>query len=240
MPAAASDTLSVACPPRSSWSRSRCRPTATATARSPSRSPTRRPLGRARLASRRRARLGPRRRRSGRCARYLDGWQEYSFELEDIAEVSPGKVVGICRERGVDREGVPVDRRFGGLWVVEDAQDRLLVHLPDPEGGGPGRPRAGEPRAPGSGPAGRGAAAAGARERARRAARSPRPGSTEEQRRAAKARARLQRARSDRPAQAGQDLDRDLRGLGRALADPHALGLERLLLRLRRCPRSRR
>ncbi len=58
----------------------------------------------------------------GRCARYLDGWQEYSFELEDIAEVSPGKVVGICRERGVDSKGVPVDRRFGGLWVVEDAK----------------------------------------------------------------------------------------------------------------------
>lgn len=53
---------------------------------------------------------------------YLDGWQEYSFELEDIAEVSPGKVVGICRERGVDAKGDPVDRRFGGLWVVEDAK----------------------------------------------------------------------------------------------------------------------
>jgi hypothetical protein len=51
--------------------------------------------------------------------RYLDSWQEYSFDLEDIAEVSPGKVVGICRERGRDDHGVPVDRRFGGLWVVE-------------------------------------------------------------------------------------------------------------------------
>lgn len=54
--------------------------------------------------------------------RYLDDWQEYSFELEDIAEVTPGKVVGICRERGVDSHGVPVDRRFGGLWVVEGAK----------------------------------------------------------------------------------------------------------------------
>jgi ketosteroid isomerase-like protein len=51
--------------------------------------------------------------------RYLDGWQEYRFDLEDIAEVAPGKVVGICRERGLDRNGIPVDRRFGGLWVVE-------------------------------------------------------------------------------------------------------------------------
>jgi len=54
--------------------------------------------------------------------RYLDGWQEYAFELEDVAEVTPGKVVGICRERGVDSHGVSVDRRFGGLWVVEGAK----------------------------------------------------------------------------------------------------------------------
>jgi hypothetical protein len=51
--------------------------------------------------------------------RYLDSWEQYSFELEDLAEVSPGKVVGICRERGIDSNGVAVDRRFGGLWVVE-------------------------------------------------------------------------------------------------------------------------
>jgi ketosteroid isomerase-like protein len=51
--------------------------------------------------------------------RYLDSWEQYSFELEDIAEVSPGKVVGICREQGIDANGVSVDRRFGGLWVVE-------------------------------------------------------------------------------------------------------------------------
>ena len=51
--------------------------------------------------------------------RYLDGWQEYRFDLEDVAEVAPGKVVGICRERGVDSNGVSVDRRFGGLWVIE-------------------------------------------------------------------------------------------------------------------------
>ena len=51
--------------------------------------------------------------------RYRESWESYSFELEDIAEVAPGKVVGICRERGTSREGVPVDRRFGGLWLVE-------------------------------------------------------------------------------------------------------------------------
>ena len=54
--------------------------------------------------------------------RYLDSWEQYAFELEDIAEVSPGKVVGICRESGVDSTGIPVDRRFGGLWVVEDGK----------------------------------------------------------------------------------------------------------------------
>ncbi|HEY6638100.1 MAG TPA: nuclear transport factor 2 family protein [Solirubrobacterales bacterium] len=51
--------------------------------------------------------------------RYLDSWEEYRFDLEDIAEVGPGKVVGICRERGKPKEGAAVDRRFGGLWVVE-------------------------------------------------------------------------------------------------------------------------
>jgi ketosteroid isomerase-like protein len=50
---------------------------------------------------------------------YLDSWKQYRFDLEDIAEVAPGKVVGICRERGIDAHGVSVDRRFGGLWVVE-------------------------------------------------------------------------------------------------------------------------
>ena len=51
--------------------------------------------------------------------RYLDGWEEYRFEIEDLAEVGPGKVVGICRERGKPKDGTPVDRRFGGLWIVE-------------------------------------------------------------------------------------------------------------------------
>jgi ketosteroid isomerase-like protein len=51
--------------------------------------------------------------------RYLDGWENYRFEIEDLAEVGPGKVVGICRERGKLEDGTPVDRRFGGLWVVE-------------------------------------------------------------------------------------------------------------------------
>lgn len=54
--------------------------------------------------------------------RYLDSWDTYIFELEDVAEVAPGKVVGICREQGIDAEGITVDRRFGGLWVVEGAK----------------------------------------------------------------------------------------------------------------------
>jgi len=53
---------------------------------------------------------------------YLDGWEQYRFDLEEIAEVGPGKVVGICRERGKPKDGVQVDRRFGGLWVVEDGK----------------------------------------------------------------------------------------------------------------------
>jgi ketosteroid isomerase-like protein len=54
--------------------------------------------------------------------RYLDSWQSYRFDVEDIAEVGPGNVVAICRERGEPKEGVPVDRRFGGLWVVENSK----------------------------------------------------------------------------------------------------------------------
>jgi ketosteroid isomerase-like protein len=54
--------------------------------------------------------------------RYLDGWESYRFDVEDIAEVGPGKVVAICRERGKPKEGSEVDRRFGGLWVVRDSK----------------------------------------------------------------------------------------------------------------------
>jgi ketosteroid isomerase-like protein len=54
--------------------------------------------------------------------RYLDGWAEYRFDVEDIAEVGPGKIVGICRERGKPTEGPAVDRRFGGLWLVEEGK----------------------------------------------------------------------------------------------------------------------
>jgi ketosteroid isomerase-like protein len=54
--------------------------------------------------------------------RYLDSWESYRFDVEDIAEVGPGKVVAICRERGKPKAGSPVDRRFGGLWVVEESK----------------------------------------------------------------------------------------------------------------------
>ena len=54
--------------------------------------------------------------------RYLDSWEQYRFDIEEIAEVGPGKIVGICRERGRPKHGVPVDRRFGGLWLVEEGK----------------------------------------------------------------------------------------------------------------------
>jgi ketosteroid isomerase-like protein len=54
--------------------------------------------------------------------RYLDSWEHYRFDVEDLAEVGPGKVVGICRELGKPKDGAPIDRRFGGLWVVEDGK----------------------------------------------------------------------------------------------------------------------
>jgi ketosteroid isomerase-like protein len=54
--------------------------------------------------------------------RYLDSWDQYRFDLEDVAEVGPATVVGICRERGKPKDGAPVDRRFGGLWVIEHSK----------------------------------------------------------------------------------------------------------------------
>ena len=51
--------------------------------------------------------------------RYLDNWEDYRFDVEDLAEVGSGKVVGICRERGKPKDAPAVDRRFGGLWIVE-------------------------------------------------------------------------------------------------------------------------
>ena len=54
--------------------------------------------------------------------RYLDSWEHYRFDVEDLAEVGQGKVVGICREHGKPRDGAEIDRRFGGLWIVEDGK----------------------------------------------------------------------------------------------------------------------
>jgi ketosteroid isomerase-like protein len=54
--------------------------------------------------------------------RYLNSWDEYSLEIEKIAEVRPGRIVGLCRERGIDEAGVQVDRRYGGLWIVEEGK----------------------------------------------------------------------------------------------------------------------
>ena len=51
---------------------------------------------------------------------YQGGWERYRFEVEKIAEVGSGKIVGLCRERGTETDGgLTVDRRYGGLWVVE-------------------------------------------------------------------------------------------------------------------------
>jgi ketosteroid isomerase-like protein len=131
--------------------------------------------------------------------RYLDGWESYSFELEDIAEVSPGKVVAICRERGVDREGVPIDRRFGGLWVVRQAKiASWSTYLTPKEAVRAARElAAGEPPPPKPKPAARPRPAQQAPASGPGPAQpQPRSGPTEEQRRAAKARARLQRQKA--------------------------------------------
>ena len=64
--------------------------------------------------------------------RYLDGWETYRFELEDIAEVGQGKVVGICRERGKPKDSVAIDRRFGCLWIVETGKIVSWTTYPTP------------------------------------------------------------------------------------------------------------
>jgi ketosteroid isomerase-like protein len=105
--------------------------------------------------------------------RYLDGWEDYRFDVEDLAELGPGKVVGICRERGKPKEGPGIDRRFGGLWIVEQgkitswatyltpreavrAAKELLGGRVDPEqvkrATGPAGIRTTEPAEPSSGP----------------------------------------------------------------------------------------
>lgn len=130
--------------------------------------------------------------------RYLDGWQSYSFALEEIAEAAPGKVVGICREQGVDAEGVPVDRRFGGLWVVERAKIASWSTYLTPKeavraarelaAADPPSPKPAPRRRPGPRIASQGAPPPAGNQ----AAGAP----SEAQRRAAKARARLQRHRA--------------------------------------------
>jgi len=143
--------------------------------------------------------------------RYLDGWESYRFDVEDIAEVGPGKVVAICRERGEPKEGVPVDRRFGGLWVVEDSKIVSWVTYLTPKeavraakellggrlkqdqikrGTGPARPTQPAPTEAATPPAAEtDAIESGAEERPRKRALTK----SEEQKRAARARAKLRR-----------------------------------------------
>ena len=67
--------------------------------------------------------------RAMRC--YLDSWESYSFDVEDIAEMGPGKVVGICRERGTPKEGVAVRPALRRTLDRRGREDRLLGDLPD-------------------------------------------------------------------------------------------------------------
>ena len=151
--------------------------------------------------------------------RYLDGWQQYRFDVEDLAEVGPGKVVGICRERGKRKDGVPVDRRYGGLWVVEESKIASWATYLTPReavraakellGGkidqaqikrqtGPSEPPQAEPAEalPVPPPAPESPPAIGTAERPRKKALTK----SEEQKRAARARAKLRRRFSRRSA----------------------------------------
>ena len=91
--------------------------------RSPSRSPVPRFAGTSGPPAPTAISSGATTRSSGRCAATSTAGRTTASTLEDLAEVGPGKVVGICRERGKPKDGPAVDRRFGGLWLVEDGQD---------------------------------------------------------------------------------------------------------------------
>lgn len=138
--------------------------------------------------------------------RYLDSWEEYRFEVEDIAEVAPGKIVGICRERGRDQNGVAVDRRFGGLWVVEEGRivswstyltPKEAVRAAKELAGGQLEPQ--RPKAEAAPKAKAPAAPKGTPEPEQKRAKSAKPLS-EEQKRAAKARAKLRKRASKQTA----------------------------------------
>jgi ketosteroid isomerase-like protein len=128
---------------------------------------------------------------------YLDGYEEYRFEVEKIAEVGDGKIVGQCRERGRDASGIRVDRRYGGLWIVENGKiiswatyltPREAVHAAREVGSG----RFAHERAD------QAAQAQAAQDAPKKRRPQPKPGDpdsfSEEQRRAAKRRAQLARA----------------------------------------------
>jgi len=143
--------------------------------------------------------------------RYLAAWDEYRFEVEKIAEVAPGRIVALCRERGRGESGVPVDRRYGGLWVVEDGKIvSWATYLTPKEAVGAARELEGSRFTPEGVPAPgpmaaprRAAGAKGAPSKKRRPARksakrksaeTSSAGFSEEQRQAAKRRAALARA----------------------------------------------
>jgi len=135
---------------------------------------------------------------------YLDSWEEYRFDLEDIAEVAPGKIVGICRERGRDTQGVPIDRRFGGLWVVEDG--RIVswsTYLTPKEAVRAAKELAGgelEPPKPPAAPAKAPPAEAQPEPEPAPAAKQPKKQVSDQQKRAAKARAKLRKRASKQTA----------------------------------------
>jgi ketosteroid isomerase-like protein len=146
--------------------------------------------------------------------RYLDSWEQYRFDVEDLAELGQGKVVGICRERGKPKDGVPIDRRLGGLWIVNDGKIaswatyltpkeavRAAKELVRAEPAPAPRPAPAKPAArPQPAPAERSSQPQPAPEQA-----APRPRKkaltlSEEQKRAARARARLRRRTSRKSA----------------------------------------
>ncbi len=54
--------------------------------------------------------------------RYFDGFEEYSFKVEKLASASDSAVVGVCSEQGTTLDGLPVDRRYGALWIVREGK----------------------------------------------------------------------------------------------------------------------
>jgi ketosteroid isomerase-like protein len=65
---------------------------------------------------------------------WLDAWDDWSMEIEDMREAPDGRVVATMRQHGVSKAtGLPVDMRFGQVWTVRDGMQVRMEMYASPE-----------------------------------------------------------------------------------------------------------